>query len=136
MDELKQCLSARDLMPTPEEATARTDAIDLLRRVLADEMASQSKSDSHFKPVLVLVPVGSTALGVWTPESDVDCLCIGGISSKTFFTLAVKRLRRAASEGIIIVRRVQANSGTMLELIVQGIRFDLQYCPAISIAEQ
>ncbi|KAH8172648.1 2'-5' RNA ligase superfamily protein [Sarocladium implicatum] len=136
LDDLRQCLARRGLIPTPEEASARTEAIGLLRRVLADEMVSQSKSNSQFKPVLVLVPVGSTALGVWTPKSDIDCLCIGGISSKTFFALALKRLRRATSEGIVIVRKVQANSGIMLELIVQGIRFDLQYCPAINIAEQ
>ncbi|KAK0388714.1 hypothetical protein NLU13_4957 [Sarocladium strictum] len=136
LEDLIACLSKRDMVPTPEDETLRAGAIEVLRRVLIDEMVNQSQVDSQFKPSLVLVPVGSTALGIWTPSSDVDCLCVGGISSKTFFTLALKRLRKAAAEGISVVRKVRANSGTMLELLVRGIRFDLQYCPAISIAEQ
>lgn len=133
---LRRCLSSRGLIPTPEEEQLRTEAIELLRRVLTDELTSRGQADSQFKPTLVLVPVGSTALGVWTSSSDVDCLCIGGISSKTFFALALRRLRQATAEGIAILRKVRANSGTMLELIVKGLRFDLQYCPSISIAEQ
>jgi 2'-5' RNA ligase/endonuclease/exonuclease/phosphatase family metal-dependent hydrolase len=136
LEDLTTCLSKRGLIPTSEDEALRMQAIALLRRVLIDEMTNQGEADSHFKPVLVLIPVGSTALGVWTPSSDVDCLCVGGISSKTFFALALKRLRKATAEGITILRKVRANSGTMLELVVQGIRFDLQYCPSISIAEQ
>jgi endonuclease/exonuclease/phosphatase family metal-dependent hydrolase len=136
LEDLTACLSTRGMLPTKEDEASRVEAVELLRRVLVDEITSQGHGDRHFKPVLVLIPVGSTALGVWTLKSDIDCLCVGGISSKTFFALATKRLKKASPEGITILRKVRANSGTMLELLVQGIRFDLQYCPSIMIAEQ
>lgn len=136
LDDLTACLSTRAMLPTKENDVLRFEALELLRRVLIDEITSQGHGDRHFKPVLVLIPVGSTALGVWTLKSDFDCLCVGGISSKTFFALAMKRLKKAALIGITVLRKVRANSGTMLELLVQGIRFDLQYCPSIAIAEQ
>jgi poly(A) polymerase Pap1 len=85
---------------------------------------------------MVVVPVGSYGLGVWSTSSDIDCLCVGSISAKTFFSLASQKLRKAADLGIRILRRVKANSGTMLELDVRGIKLDLQYCPATKIAER
>src|SRR5207247_1213129 len=75
-------------------------------------------------------------LGVWTPSSDLDCLYIGHASSRTFFALAAQRLRRAAAAGEAVrtLRRVEARTGTMLELEVEGVRVDLQYCAAPGVA--
>lgn len=136
LQDLKQVLDSHGCLPTESDRTERKVALHLLERVLLSPERSGAGADARSGLVLRLVAVGSYGLGVWTSASDIDCLCIGSISSKTFFTLAVQRLRRAAPEGIKILRRVRANSGYMLELEVCGIKVDLQYCGAASVAER
>ncbi|KAM0438891.1 hypothetical protein ACHAPT_001652 [Fusarium lateritium] len=133
---LEHFLESQGHLPTADERAARAEALRALEHALLDAASSVSQGDARSGPVLILVPVGSYGLGVWTSSSDIDCLCIGSISSKTFFALAVQRLKRAATGGIRILRRVKANSGYMLELEVHGIKMDLQYCAAASIAER
>jgi hypothetical protein len=133
-DGLEQFLENYGCLPTEQERVTRVHAITALEVALKDVTLSVSEDDARSGPRFVVVPVGSYGLGVWTSSSDIDCLCIGPFSSKTFFALAVQRLKRAAD--IRILRRVKANSGYMLELEVHGIKVDLQYCAAASIAER
>ncbi|KAI1503083.1 hypothetical protein F5X99DRAFT_376760 [Biscogniauxia marginata] len=130
-EELRECLARRKVFPDEEDITKRKEAFEVLKDVVLENDSVQTRGKSAF----VIVPVGSYGLGVWTPSSDIDCLCIGPISPRIFFTLATQRLRRAAPRGIKLLRRVNANSGTMLELEVQGIKMDLQYCSSTLIAE-
>lgn len=136
LEDLKQVLESHGCLPTESDRAERKAALDLLKKTLLSPERSSAEADARSGLILRLVPVGSYGLGVWTSSSDIDCLCIGSISSKIFFALALQRLRRAASEGIKILRRVSANSGYMLELEVRGIKVDLQYCAATSIAER
>jgi poly(A) polymerase Pap1 len=112
----------------------RATALSLLRRIV---LGSSDDDNSAMSDIpMVIVPVGSYALGVWTTESDIDCLCIGTISSKTFFKLARQRLAKAQDQGVHVLRKVEANTGTMLELSVNGVAMDLQYCPAARVVER
>ncbi|KAK6196796.1 Mitochondrial fission protein [Pestalotiopsis sp. IQ-011] len=134
--ELKSSLAALDVFPAEEEFVKREQALKLLHATLEDAIditneTSQNRTGVQF----VIVPVGSYGLGVWTASSDVDCLCLGSISPKTFFALATQRLRRAAPRGVKVLRRVNALSGTMLELEVLGVKMDLQYCASALIAQ-
>jgi endonuclease/exonuclease/phosphatase family metal-dependent hydrolase len=129
----KSCLAEFRMVPTDEELSKRKEVFELLRSVL-QRSPSQDNSRSSFS--IVVVQTGSYSLGVWTRASDVDCLCIGSIRAKTFFALAGHRLRKAVDLGIKILRKVKANSGTMLELEIRGVKLDLQYCPATKIAER
>ncbi|KAK4126294.1 hypothetical protein N657DRAFT_709865 [Parathielavia appendiculata] len=122
------------VIPSDEEAAKRKEAMDLLRSVILDTSAADTTGRAQ--PAVVIVPVGSYALDVWTSSSDIDVLCVGPFSASTFFALASQRLRKAAAQGVKILRRVRAQTGTMLELEVQGIKMDLQYCPATSVAER
>ncbi|KAJ9133778.1 Nuclear poly(A) polymerase 1 [Coniochaeta hoffmannii] len=131
---VEECLTELGIFPNDEDIQNRQSAFDLLKHVL-QERDTQSTSYHKSRSPLVIVPVGSYGLGVWISTSDMDVLCIGPFSSATFFSLAVPRLRKAADQGIRILRRVKAHSGTMLELEVRGIKTDLQYCPATSISE-
>ncbi|KAL2129929.1 hypothetical protein VTI74DRAFT_7093 [Chaetomium olivicolor] len=131
---VKEALLELGIIPSAEEAAKRKAALELLKNVILDTQAADAASRSQ--PTVVIVPVGSYALDVWTSSSDVDVLCIGPFSTSTFFALATQRLRRASSQGIKILRRVRANTGTMLEIEVHGIKMDLQYCPATSVAER
>lgn len=66
-----------------------------------ESLSSSPVSPSHSRsgPHLFLASVGSYALGCWNSPSDIDCLCIGEISSRTFFNLTIQRLRKPAAQG-------------------------------------
>ncbi|KAJ4165387.1 hypothetical protein LMH87_007021 [Akanthomyces muscarius] len=135
-EDLKQTLLSHGYLPTESEEAVRKQAISLLESVLLGSDQTRPDPEGRTSVGLVLVPVGSFGLGVWMSSSDVDCLCIGTISSKTFFRMALQRLRKASDRGIRVLRKVLANTGTMLELQILGIKFDLQYCAATSIFEK
>ncbi|KAJ4365879.1 hypothetical protein N0V83_008501 [Neocucurbitaria cava] len=131
---LDKVLSAHGMFPLDEQVRQRQDTFALLKEVV---LGTSNEKDSTLSEIpLVMVPVGSYATGVWTSDSDIDCLCIGTISSKTFFKLARQRLVKAESRGVRILRKVEANTGTMLELSVNGVAMDLQYCPAARVVER
>ncbi|PTB80822.1 hypothetical protein M440DRAFT_1389022 [Trichoderma longibrachiatum ATCC 18648] len=134
-EELKGCLASSGQFPAPADADRRNEAIALLQTTLLETDAEAAGNSTRSQVQLVLIPVGSFGLGVWTDSSDVDCLCVGNISSRTFFALAAQKLRKASGNGIKILRRVMASTGTMLELEIRGIKFDLQYCSAAAIAQ-
>lgn len=133
-ESVKECLAELDVLPSDEEVLKRQSVLGLLKKILL-ETDTQSSSYHKSRSSVIIVPVGSYGLGVWTSSSDIDVLCIGPFSSATFFALATQRLRKAADQDVRILRRVKAKSGTMLELEIQGIKLDLQYCPATIIAE-
>jgi poly(A) polymerase Pap1 len=122
------------MVPNNDDLQQRQQAFALLKQVVIG--ASDENNSATSDIPLVVVAVGSYALGVWTADSDIDCLCIGTISSKTFFKLVRQRLLKAEPQGIRILRRVEANTGTMLELSVNGISMDMQYCPAARVVER
>ncbi|ETS83175.1 hypothetical protein PFICI_05051 [Pestalotiopsis fici W106-1] len=135
VNELKSSLAALEVFPPEEEFAKREEALQLLRDTLEDTDSATENSQNRTGVQFVVVPVGSYGLGVWTASSDVDCLCLGSISPKTFFALATQRLRRAVTKGVKVLRRVNALSGTMLELEVLGVKMDLQYCASALIAQ-
>ncbi|KAI0459353.1 hypothetical protein F5B21DRAFT_499534 [Xylaria acuta] len=129
--ELKNRLDELGIFPSEADAVRRKAALELLKDVVLEN----NNDTARGKPTFVLVPVGSYGLGVWAASSDIDCLCIGPISARTFFTLVTQRLRKAEDRGIKLRRRVNAHSGTMLELEVLDVKMDLQYCPSTIIAD-
>lgn len=126
-EQIVSALKDTGALPSPEEVRHRAGVFDLLKSVLAECSPPNAP--------IVIVPVGSYGLGVWTNSSDIDCLCIGSFSPKTFFALAAQKLRRNSDRGIKITRWVHAQSGTMIELDVLGTRIDLQYAAANAIAQ-
>ncbi|KAK0636920.1 2'-5' RNA ligase superfamily-domain-containing protein, partial [Bombardia bombarda] len=135
---VNECLSSLNVLPTSEEIAMRKTALTLLKHTILSPSPGESTvpSATRAQPTIIVIPVGSYALSVWTAASDMDVLCIGPFSARTFFALATRRLRKAATQNIKILRRVKANSGTMLELQVMGIKMDLQYCPAGGVAQR
>jgi uncharacterized protein (UPF0248 family)/2'-5' RNA ligase len=131
---LTSVLSAHEMFPTEEETQKWKEAYALIKEVI---LGSDNDEDASMADIpLVMVPVGSYAVGVWTSTSDIDCLCIGSISSKTFFKLARHRIFKAQDRGVRLMRKVEANTGTMFELTVGDVALDLQYCPAARIVER
>ncbi|KAL5121087.1 hypothetical protein ACEQ8H_000938 [Pleosporales sp. CAS-2024a] len=132
--ELESVLAEQGMFPLEEEIQQRKKSLEILKQVLCGNAGDEGSGKSEVP--MVVVPVGSYALHVWTIESDIDCLCIGTISSKTFFKLARQRLFKAHDQGVRILRKVEASTGTMLELSIQGVAMDLQYCPAAGVVER
>ncbi|KAM3518108.1 hypothetical protein NHJ13051_008427 [Beauveria bassiana] len=135
-EDLKRTLLARGYLPTTSEQGTRKQAITLFEKVLLgiDQAKPEKQGRGHVG--LILVPVGSYGLGVWTSSDHVDCLCIGTMSSKTFFRMALQRLRKASDGGMRILRKASTSTGTMLKLQILGIKFNLHYCAATSIVEK
>ncbi|EFQ27546.1 endonuclease/Exonuclease/phosphatase [Colletotrichum graminicola] len=132
---LRQCMENLEVFPTEQDETTRKEALQLLRQILLD--SDQANADqTRGRPTVMLVPVGSYGLGTWSRTSDIDCLCIGSISPRIFFTLARQRLRKSGESGVRLLRKVKAKTGTMLEVEVMGIKCDLQYCQAPSVVDQ
>ena len=131
---VETALAAHHMFPSEEETKQRQHAFAILKQVILGVSGDDGLVVSDV--LMVIVPVGSYAMVVWTGSSDIDCLCIGSISSKTFFRLARQKLIKAHEQGVRILRKVEAGTGTMLELIVNGVAMDLQYCPASRVVER
>ncbi|OLN95647.1 Nuclear poly(A) polymerase 1 [Colletotrichum chlorophyti] len=132
---LKECMEHLNVLPTEADEIIRQKALQVLQEVLL-ESAKPTTDQPRGLPAIVMVPVGSYGLGVWSRTSDIDCLFIGSISPRVFFTLARQRVRKSVSSGIRILRKVKAKSGTMLEVEVCGVRCDIQYCQAPNLVNQ
>ncbi|KNG52715.1 duf455 domain-containing protein [Stemphylium lycopersici] len=127
-------LASHAMFPTPEQTAQRRDAYAILEQIILG--ASNNPDSDQPNIPLVMISVGSYALDIWTSDSDIDCLCIGTISSKTFFKLARQRMIKAGNSQVRILRKVEASTGTMLELSVNGVLMDMQYCPAAQVVER
>ncbi|PGH15944.1 hypothetical protein AJ79_02111 [Helicocarpus griseus UAMH5409] len=136
---LKSYLADRFIVPSSEEAEKRKTAFSRLKHIIQHGSllgSGEKQGAARSKVSIIVTPVGSYGLGVWTESSDIDCLCVGSISSRTFFALVIQRLKKGTDAGVKVLRKVKATTGTMLELEIDGIRFDLQYCPAAAVAER
>lgn len=134
-ESLMQCLYDYGTFPSAAEISQRQDIVQLIREVVNQRDPNLSVY-TRLNISFAVVPVGSYGLGVWNTSSDIDLLVIGQLSSRTFFTLMVTKLRKAIHSEIKILRKVKAASGTMLELEVRGVRVDLQYCAATRVIER
>lgn len=136
---LNACLQEHMMLPSKDESAKRHAVFDKLHDIVVGASSRQSgeSTQENNEPsfLMIAVAVGSFGLGVWNPSSDIDCLFIGPISSKNFFSIAEQRLRRASDSGVRILRKVKALSGTMLEVEINGVKCDVQYCPAARVVE-
>ncbi|KAJ6444207.1 alpha/beta hydrolase [Purpureocillium lavendulum] len=104
------------------EEKLRQEAVALLENILLAKDPRTPDEASQAGPSMVLVPVGSFGLGVWTMSSDIDCLCIGTMSAKIFFTIAARRLKKAASEAAValafpdVLKRPASDSAFVLPI--------------------
>ncbi|RAQ60017.1 poly(A) polymerase pla1 [Aspergillus flavus] len=134
IDGLKECLKGYLAFPSNEEITQRQEAFELIKE-LVNRRDANLPAGTRLDLLFEVVPVGSYGFGVWNSSSDMDILVIGQVSPRTFFALMIAKLRRATDSDVVLLRKVKAASGIMLELEVRGVRVDLQYCAATRVVE-
>ena len=135
----------------PSDAQNRTfhNALDALRDLIASlspsisstPISSSEDASAQTPPVtavrLVVAPVGSFAMGYHTANSDLDCVIVGNISPKTFWSLIRLKIRAASAPQRVKLRRfVKDALVQMMELDIDGVKVDLQYCPAPKLVER
>ena len=135
-EEMNTFLLQCGMIPTENDIVLYGNAFAKLSRALLGEEVQAIQSGNG--PVayssgdrgvsLVIVPIGSYALNVWDNTSNIDCLCVGSCTSNTFYSLARQRLRREADQGLKTLRADKSGSGSMLEVEIQGVKLNLQYC--------
>jgi uncharacterized protein (UPF0248 family)/predicted nucleotidyltransferase len=76
--------------------------------------------------------VGSFALGAHTKTSDLDVLAISTISQKTFWEVFLQHLQlyKLTGNRIKVLRIIKAAKTPMVELLVDAIKVEIQYCCA------
>jgi uncharacterized protein (UPF0248 family) len=134
--ELKEYMMARGFIPALVDKNIRKDSQRLLERILLSKTSETDGPTSSHAVTLILALVGSSGLGVESKSSTVDYLCIGNISPKIFFSLATQRLKKEHGAQIHDFKRGRGAAGTKIELEIQGVRFDVHYCSAASIADK
>jgi len=121
----EQLLSVlKDVLPAEEDDEKITSALALLSTIL--------------QPVtqipLRLQVVGSFALGAHTKNSDLDVLAISSISQKLFWTIFLQHLKRyktsEPTNRLRVLRIIQDAKTPMVELMIDGQKVEVQYCPS------
>jgi 2'-5' RNA ligase/endonuclease/exonuclease/phosphatase family metal-dependent hydrolase len=125
-DDLLSTLLAQNFLPTPTTSQSHESAFTTISSLL-----------SSTSPPLHVVKVGSTAIGVETEGSDIDCLCISNFNANTFWEVVKGRIRGDNNEGGAVKLRkfVKEAAVKMMELDVGGIKIDLQYCCAPKLVD-
>lgn len=127
-----QALSKAHGFPLFRERQLRERAFKALSVALVGASLHHTPPDLEPQKLdLVLLPIGSYALDVWTPSSDLDCLCVGTFSLSTFMDIAIQRIQQAANEGIRLIRKTDSSMGTTLEIVFEDrLWIDLTYARA------
>jgi len=141
-EDINAFLHQRGIIPTENDSTLYETAFTKLSKILLGEEIHAIRSgvgpvafnSSDWGVSLFIASIGSYALNIWDCTSDIDCLCVGTCSSNTFYSMARQRLRREADQGIRILSADKSGSGSMLEIEIQGVKLNLQYCQS-SFAE-
>lgn len=135
-EEMKTFLLERGMIPTESDiALYKIAFAELSKTLLGEEVLAirngngpVTYSSTNRGVSLVMAPSGSYAMDVWDTTSEIDCLCIGSCSSNTFYSLARQRLRREADPSVKVLLADKHGSGSMLEVEIQGVKLNLQYC--------
>ena len=139
-EELQAVCDTHLWLPSVEQEGKFSAALRAIRNLFSSSIPSSAATSTTPTSVVKIriEPVGSYALGVHTSDSDLDCLAVGNISAATFWGVARARLRgQTNQDGIVNLRRfVKDAMVQMMELEVDGIKVDLQYCAAARLVDQ
>jgi poly(A) polymerase Pap1/uncharacterized protein (UPF0248 family)/2'-5' RNA ligase/endonuclease/exonuclease/phosphatase family metal-dependent hydrolase len=119
-------------LPGSADCKQREEALKLLQKTLS--------AGRGFKD-LVLAPLGSYLMGTYFADSDVDLLAIGSVSPQVFFDITISELQgldkngKNKDDGFKSIHFVNSLV-PIVELVVLGIKVDLQYCQAPELLQR
>ncbi|RUS18557.1 Poly(A) polymerase central domain-containing protein [Endogone sp. FLAS-F59071] len=126
-EEILNLLRSHNVFETPEGDALRSRALDLLS-------TSLKRTINH-----VLITLGSYALGVHSPSSDIDCLCISSITQERFLSVIQNVFSAIENrETSICIRRIVADAliPVVKLRVLDSVDIDLQYCCAPPVVER
>ena len=118
------------LLDDDEGNEKRLDAIETIRRVLAENVFDRREEKEEIQFEFALSPTGSFGIGTHSPTSDIDIVVVSAMRRSDFFDYAPMALRNGRSAGVI-VKRVLGLRDAIIPIImldVNGVEVDLQYC--------
>jgi endonuclease/exonuclease/phosphatase family metal-dependent hydrolase len=118
-------------LPSPKDQSQRQNALDVLHKALT---ADENLAD------LVIAPIGSYAMETYLANSDLDLLAIGSVPPRQFFESAISHLRALVNidsnnDGFKTVQIVNSLV-QIIDVVVAGIKIDLQYCQATELLQR
>jgi poly(A) polymerase Pap1/uncharacterized protein (UPF0248 family)/2'-5' RNA ligase/endonuclease/exonuclease/phosphatase family metal-dependent hydrolase len=122
-DDLKEYLEPFGLFESPEVDQRRSETVKKIESLIASHFI---KDEEHTTPFLLLT-MGSYHLGVHSPGSDMDLLCVSNLDSESFFKFASRALN-AVDQGCRVLQLLTDALIPVLKLKVNGFSIDLQYC--------
>ncbi|KAE9389497.1 hypothetical protein BT96DRAFT_1025020 [Gymnopus androsaceus JB14] len=129
--ELVDLFTKQSWLPSAEQERKMATVVETLSSIICPSNHASNNVQIRIERV------GSYALGVHTAHSDVDCLAVGNVSSSTFWDLARSRIRqnamlrkRGRGVDVRLRRFVKDAIVQRMDLEVEGVRVDMQYCPA------
>lgn len=132
-DALELLLQEQKSLPTTLQISHAAEALKILNQALLGEdyhEATQTSPPAYTSTsqgvTLMLAPIGAYSFGCWDASAEIPCCVAGTPSEKIFYSIARKRLRRAAGNGITILKSGRS-ANTMFEIDISGIRFAIQY---------
>lgn len=130
-DALELLLQEQKILPTALEISQAAEALKVLKlALLGDHEATQTSPTAYTSTsqgvTLMLVPIGAYGLDCWDSGAEIPCCIAGTPSEKIFYSIAHRRLRRAAGQGVTILKSSKS-ANTMFEIDIGGVRFTLQY---------
>ncbi|KAJ3297467.1 hypothetical protein HDU79_003548 [Rhizoclosmatium sp. JEL0117] len=112
-------LCSKNAIPDESDYKRRMKALEKLQVLLG---LCFNPAPFHFSPV------GSFALGINTPSSDIDVLCVSMISPRDLFSiLRGDKYEFQWPEDCKLLRIVDTAKVPLIELLVCGVKVDLQY---------
>lgn len=124
-EEILTTLRQANIIPDETYDEGIRSAISLLQSIL-----EPLKSQIPF----LLQPLGSFTLDAHTTSSDLDILAVSTISSKIFWILFLQHLHRfklsPVGGRIKLLRVIRDAKAPMVELCIDGIKFEVLYCTA------
>ncbi|KAI4335010.1 hypothetical protein L6164_013699 [Bauhinia variegata] len=130
---LLQFIADERLVPSPEEEQKRKSAIQNLRQIVSSwikKVALQRRLPKHQIDVTsaTILTYGSYGLGVHSPESDIDALCVGPYFAsmrEDFFVVLHNMLKRRPE--VSKIHCVKSAKVPLMRFKFDGISIDLPY---------
>ncbi|KAI4344757.1 hypothetical protein L6164_011948 [Bauhinia variegata] len=130
---LLQFMANEGLVPSPEEEQKRDNAIQKLKQIVSSwikKVAWQRRLPKHQIAVTsaTILTYGSYGLGVHSPESDIDALCVGpffATIAEDFFVVLHNMLKRRPE--VSEIHCVKSAKVPLMRFKFDGISIDLPY---------